>query len=774
MAHQLKYYKEIESHGHTWRVEFLQDTEDILTPMEIGQVLQSLRLVMQGEQADIDTPIVKTSMEMAFVDAPDLEEDRKCGYWEEFYTSSATEYKVRLLKDEQIEWTGYVTPDSFSEDLRYRGSVGIVARDNLGHLQDYNTDTLQISNQENRISLRRLLESAIVDLGIVGMDLQFDKENQSRKIASNEWGGNSSQLWSQLFDADSLDENNLYQAIEKVLSSVGATIRYVGKNTLYVSTIRNLGLGTVDIWADVPRKEATFRAYGRRELAPSVRQIEEKIEFSIDSDKAASYQYDNTNYIDESIVRQAIIFNGNLNDWIIPVNGYRERSLQRLISADNSNLLSIARCTIHPQYGQIVDGNWDDGKTIYYAASTVLATGRPFSISSRVYQGDTSIKISANVLHPVTFFDEYCTIIGNLPIGDTVDHNFSIHMRLSFTGLEDHSKWYYDPWTKSWKQEDFIFVYNPFPEGTALFQNSPFPFTYLQPWNFELGDIDVQGSGDVLFEIIKIVAPGFSTKRVQCYGAYFRLNNVKIEQTFKTRDEGKLTIRTKYKDTNSIMIERQPSYAPNTTARVSPQYYPNSIVTLDDIYYRTGAFWKWRPEDNPMPLGGLVHQQLLAFYAKPNNVLTGELVTKKGQIPDFQSLWLWNGKEHLLISGALNILTGRMESAVLREFTRYDHMWETWIEQDLYEVDYGIDRVITMNIHTNKALTKDDIKDIPQWITVNAVVENEPGLYGAVLNTMGNDTTAPRTAVLSIDGAYVRIVQRAAGDYGTDYGKDYS
>ena len=45
---------------------------------EIGSVLQGLRLYVQGDQADIDTPIVKTSLEMTFVDAPDLEADRKC------------------------------------------------------------------------------------------------------------------------------------------------------------------------------------------------------------------------------------------------------------------------------------------------------------------------------------------------------------------------------------------------------------------------------------------------------------------------------------------------------------------------------------------------------------------------------------------------------------------------------------------------------------------------------------------------------------------------
>ena len=132
MAYLLKYYKELVSHGHRWRLEIHQDTDDAIDAVEIGPVLQGLRLIMQGDQADIDTPIVKTSLEMVFVDAPDLEDERKCGYWEEFYTSSATEYRVRLMKDGAVEWTGYVTPDSFSESLQYRGSVTIIARDNLG------------------------------------------------------------------------------------------------------------------------------------------------------------------------------------------------------------------------------------------------------------------------------------------------------------------------------------------------------------------------------------------------------------------------------------------------------------------------------------------------------------------------------------------------------------------------------------------------------------------------------------------------------------------
>ena len=187
MAYLLKYYKELVSHGHRWRLEIHQDTDDASEAVEIGPVLQGLSLIMQGDQADIDTPIVKTSLEMVFVDAPDLEDERKCGYWEEFYTSSATEYRVRLMKDGAVEWTGYVTPDSFSESLQYRGSVTIIARDNLGALQDYPCELhLEYISQDTRIMAKDLFETILISSGIVAMDFHLSEDAISSPTPTGE------------------------------------------------------------------------------------------------------------------------------------------------------------------------------------------------------------------------------------------------------------------------------------------------------------------------------------------------------------------------------------------------------------------------------------------------------------------------------------------------------------------------------------------------------------------------------------------------------------
>ena len=293
MDYRQKYYKDIESHGHMWRMVISQLTDEDLTPMEIGPVLQSLRLVMQGDQADVDTPIVKTSMEMTFIDAPDLEEDRKCGFWEEFYTSSATEYKVQLYKDDILEWSGYITPDSFSEDLRYRGSVSIIARDNLGALQDYMCDATEIADEQGKVEICRLVERGLRDVGIISLDAELHSNNrfsETSRLWPVGFGGGYKEysdtlIW-QVVDADTLSQLNWYEAIEKVLYSIGAVLRYVGENKLVLSTIKDVGLGLVDFWPDVPVRPVSFGAFGRRELAPAVKSIKEEIEFEKpDSDK---------------------------------------------------------------------------------------------------------------------------------------------------------------------------------------------------------------------------------------------------------------------------------------------------------------------------------------------------------------------------------------------------------------------------------------------------------------------------------------------------------
>ena len=67
------------------------------------------------------------------------------------------------------------------------------------------------------------------------------------------------------------------------------------------------------------------------------------------------------------------------------------------------------------------------------------------------------------------------------------------------------------------------------------------------------------------------------------------------------------------------------------------------------------------------------HLQLLCYYAKPNNFISGTIV--KTDVTRMGNIWMWHGAEHILVSGRYNFLNGHIESAVLREFARYEDMW---------------------------------------------------------------------------------------------------
>lgn len=797
MAHQLKYYKEIESHGHLWRVEILQETEDTLTPMEIGPVLQGLRLVMQGDQADVDTPIVKTSMEMTFVDAPDLEDKRKCGYWEEFYTSSATEYQVRLYKDGQKEWSGYVTPDSFSEDLRYRGSVSIIARDNLGALQDYTCDAITIADEEGKVEIVKIVERAFRNLGIIALDLdtryvgKFPETHRSWPVGDYEgYQGNSSLAIRQVIDANLLAELNWYDALDKALYSIGAVLRYVGGNKVILSTIKDLGLGDADFWFDVPIVPVQFTAHGRRELAPAVKEIKEEISFEkpdeSDKNNAVSAEMYGAqaglrinrvsiylNDTDDSNNYDGPIYSGETQTVVhgytmTPQNGGE-------VGAAQSRLLDVSRYAKAKGYDSEKYGKWDDPSILYYA----IGSPERYPVGPRmaVLAPDfTTLNLSLTIARSVSFFEQYTTI-GNtaltLPIWQSAYPTLLYQIRLEpFDRYNNTTRWY-DVANKQWKTSAIdntkLLAYFYTPEervGEALIQ-------------LTIEGLTVPFAGRVFFEVVGDANDSKLTTKVPNYGIYARLKDFKITAKLAPEFEFTETVKTttKYNEKNNIRLERRPEFGTNIQLGNCAYLCKNTILTKDELYingYGTGEYWRFHNEGPETTLPALIHQQILAYYAKPNNLLTGELVLE-GDVPDFRSLWRWNGTDHVLMSGTLNVLTGRMEGAVLREFTRYDHMWETWIdaEDEDITVDYA-GGLFLITSRSARELTAADITGLPSWISIQKIGPYKDGRQSIGLRAMENASGVERQALIRVDTAYVRVTQRAAGDYGIDYGKDYS
>lgn len=726
-------------------MEIYQDTDDAIEAVEIGPVLQGLRLIMQGDQADIDTPIVKTSLEMVFVDAPDLEDERKCGYWEEFYTSSATEYRVRLMKNGAVEWTGYVTPDSFSESLQYRGSVTIIARDNLGALQDFEYDA--IGDETGLITLHQVLDIALQRISFP-MQIAVIMGGSHKMPESDTI--DSTSVKNTLFNSSSFRNKTWNEVIEDIFFATGLTLRYVGHNTFALNPIRDIPLGDYQYWWDVPILDTQFCAYGQRELSPAVKSIKEEVTFDIienilDSYTSASAYGEETSYSYKGSTRY------NMPIHVVNAGLFKGATL------DNTILLDVFRYKNYSRYGYGKGGAIHNPDIIYLAGNDYNAastTARQVSFSINLPAGQYKIALEVNKI--IALYDN------NTAVG-YADYPIDF-WRFSFEAFffgEDGS-------VKTLSNRAGLLVTTP------EWKSGELDSGYLSsgkelPYNIETPILATEVAG-----VIKVVlaTPTMSKNTSEISkGGYLGIANIAIDTVDNNGNpimDG-YRLNTRYNENNNVILSRNPKYAPNISTIVSTRQIQNAIY-IQGIYGNVFGSdqWIFHDGDFPKQLAVLIHQQLLAYYSKPNNVLTGELATDN---PLFNALYEWNGKKHLLTSGALNVITGRMENVVLREFTRYDHMWETWVETDDVEVDYGATS-IQLRVHSNKTITSADLDALPLWL-IGSVQSAGNGVYIVSLAVEAN-SSSERTSIINIDTALVRITQLAPGDYGLDYGEDYS
>ena len=754
MNHFLKYYKEIESQNHLWRIEIHQESDSAFSPMEIGPVLQGLKLIVQGDQADIDTPIVKTSVEMVFVDAPDLEQDRKCGFWEEFYTSSSTEYKVLLYKDGVCEWTGYITPDSFTETLQYRGSVTIIARDNLGTLQD-KTFKMSSMNGDGKVYIYSLINRAIT-LSNCSLNYVTANLNQPIAVAVQDLRySDSNALLAQAVDVKQLQNYTWWSALESVLYSAGLVLRYIGRNTLQLMSLRDIPKLGKQYWWDVEERDVTFVAYGTRELVPGVRSIKEENHFDVNTEsdpvKVPQYSPD----IPTLVQCDNITFigpNTQSNSYVAPMHGYEVPGKNMILAPSNSNVIDVSAYSKYSGEDSESYGQWDDKSIVYFAVNA--SDPKPFAIEKKIFTSSGKVSIKWAVDKPISLLSDLSAVM-NTPIQSASEYGTDPYLSYRIRLESSDRILYYNATNKQWGTSR---VNNTMPLSTGLFTtDKPKLLT------FELNEISVPYNGKLVLEFVDIrILVLLLRLRLDCVGMYMRIRDISIDveipENIKLLE--KLTLTTEYLDKYSVRIERNPIFAILPSSEPEVALVPNAILTECTSQYIGAEQWDWansvKAATTGISLSRLIHQQLLAFYAKPNNMLTGELATND---PVFSALYNWEGRQHILTSGALNVLTGRMENANLREFTRYEHMWETWVNVDSVEVGPA-ETTATLLVTSKKALKATDLTT-PSWMSFS-IGNIGTNYYSVLLKIAQNSTGKDRESIVRVDTALVKVIQHGS------------
>lgn len=740
MAYKQKYFKEIKTDGVRWRLRIYQDTDESLTSMDIGPVLQGLTLKVQGDQAEIDSPIVKTSLEMTFADAPDLPDAPGCknGYWEEFYTSSATEYKVELYKDKDKVWTGYVTPDSFSESLEYRGSVTLIARDNLGALQDFEYNA--IDDGTGMISLIDLVTQA---LNVISFPMQLVSDfGEERRLPYTTIGDGSQTIKDILFNHSVFKEKTWLEALESVLLATGLTLRYVGDNIFALAQLRDLPLYGHETWEDVEVKETIFCAYGFRELSPAIKTLVDEVLFQIEEDIAESDMP-----IDAYGEEKSYDFYrfGNLGETVSitqqPIHAVVAGSWSPR-TAETSLLLNPFKYLLKEGHASSKKGDLTDTSTVYVATNpSSILSGR--SAEWKMEIGPGKYRFAFTIGTAVSLYDDHRKI-GH----SDFDYTFSrFAYNLRYISNDGTEKLEYRSSSNSW-------IKGTINDYNSLFPEVPLPVTY------EFPDVEITTRG-FFYLIIYYAGVDVTLNSPEgvSEGAYLPIKDIILEDAnlvnMHIPDSQKTT--THYNNKNNIRLERSIDFGFNEADLASPKIIRNGMyIKSNDNWYISSDEWKYQDYEVAKPLPALLHQQLLPYYAKPNNVLTGELATAD---PTFNAHYLWNGKRHLIMSGALNIITGRMESVILREFYRYEQLWGvTTLDQNEFNIS-PLSQIVSVNASSKKILTVNNVQNIPGWISVSMIILDENS-YQFNFNCEKNTRARSRTATLYIDTALLTITQQ--------------
>lgn len=624
MAYALRYYKEFtHADGSVIRLE-IHKKDSTAGAIEIGAVVQGLSLQIQGSQGDVDTPIIKTSLSMTFVDASDLENGEKNGFWQEFYTPDAVLWKVILKARKAQEtafsaiWGGYVTPDSFSETLSYRGSVNIIARDNIGHMQDFPFDAEGDAN--GMISLYDLVATAWAKIESP-MSL-----NWSDMLTT---GGHLA--YNTLMNVSAFEELNWSEAVEKALYSYGMVMRYMGNNRVYIGALRfmpHFGYTNTD---SVPHLEPVFQAGATRELIPAVRRIEEITEYGVEG-------LDFPRLSDTA-------FTGAIERFEIEGNTADKDGIAWTIDKVTSGegWCSPNRLSMFFNAGQYEFYKGEDGDAKFnflvcneYGGEGEFNNGRCAEYS-RYY-------LSKSVVFSMRFGQPYAFNTNGQLIPYYSLESVTIAVLAETNGIT-----YYLNNKGEWTTD-----------STAILLSSS-ELSAMIP----LSDLEADS---VLLKIqihhIKTTgAAKSSANYIPLYGA-----GLSSLEAVRERN----AVNTNYQEGNNVILNRDPDFAPTFDKVAVPSFIKNGIFLQEGDAILPAPLWRWSG-GSEQQMAVWNHLSLLTFYAKPNNAISGTIVNADLSNPFV--IYTWKGAEHILTSGNINLLNGFIEGAMLREFARYEDMW---------------------------------------------------------------------------------------------------
>lgn len=630
----LKYWWKNGSKKPT-RLEILQ-RDYTGTDKEI-YALQSLTLSVQGEQDSVESPIVKTSLNAVVIDCFDKRDTDsvKYGNWEEFFTPDSTLYRFDLYIEGVKKWSGYLTPDSYEEDLVFRSSISITARDNIGHLQDFDFDLR--GDMDGMVSLEEIITTAMDKISFamswtyipVGYINAYDTEGT---LIDDIIGGI-------YVNVEAFDGKDYYQALESIFNSLGLVMRYVGDNRFLIMPLRYL---------HAYYNEAQIYGFldnsGHRSLMPAVKKISdiftyEKGDIYENSfESSADYTLRNITIEGTTVKAWKPIdwdINGNIGCLDNYVFGFNPRGGGGEINVPTNFFISVYN------NGEA----WDSH-----------AISRDLSISD-----DTQFKVAFSV-STIIRWGSSVSYLGKLSVRQVTLHYSIKAYNSSSVKWYDGSKW--------------------IDQGTILtIQADATPADETGRWNPGQKTVEstilmpFTGKLSVIFYGFEFTDPSMSQEEKNSYivrGAFANIDTLRIEQTNISQYKERKT-ETIYDEKYNVVIRRTPEFG-----QVPGDVHFNSIINgfyeASERHLPVQQFSWSEPSAFRYPIALFISRQILTFYAKSNDLITGNTLTDLGPIA-FPFVAKRLSRKYVMISGTLDAIAGTIANATLREYQDYDDIW---------------------------------------------------------------------------------------------------
>lgn len=653
-------------------------------------------LTLQGSDADAYSPIIKTSLTFRMADAwdiPDTHKRRrqghsiidydfeKFGHWEEFYTPDATKFKVVFEDAGVVRWTGYVTPDSYAEDLNYRGMISVVARDNIGHLADFDFDAT--GDADGMLTIRQLVNAALAKIDFAMTLKPFELDLQVADTNNNEFDIDAARL-----NVSALRGKNWYEALEGVLEAYCLCLRYDDNNSFVLCSLRQLPYKKGQ--QALARKEIQFTGgSGHREIVPMVKRIIETVKYDIDASPQALWPA--TSVGDTPVThRMRIESNAYAPDSLLLYNEFDAVAWPIENDAHWSNrtgkpsALRQVSCDAGSPTGDIrnlhlVDLERDNWKKASFIAANVLGENqrRIAIFETNVQRQDVTLKVAlgkpvvirratgaaASVLWDIDYMEGFYPY--NWLILKTVEY------AVSFTHTDTSDEYFWNG--NTWVQGEQILT-EEISDGSI--------------GHSDTGEFSIQlAAGNLVDGTLRLYVRGVWYKQRQTLkqtdssgidlGIFARLSALEISDNLQDSLPKSDKTTTIYDDAANVEMKRNLDYGtmkyakemalPNIVRNIvyGPKNMSGMIAPVSEAIFKEdgGDYQKFSV---------LAAKMLLCYRGKANNLITGDLHVED---PRFNDIYTYKGRQHLLTGGDLDIVNRRMTGATLHEFVFYEDLW---------------------------------------------------------------------------------------------------